>query len=166
MAYHDNTRTDQYGGSFKNRIRLLLEVLDAVKTVWPEDLPLLVRLSATDWAEGGWNPEETVALCSILKTVGVDMIDCSSGGNIHGVNIPLKPGYQVPFAEAVRKTGILTATVGLITEISQIEEILSDGKADMVLLGRELLRNPYFPLKATQQSKNPLQWPVQYLRGK
>lgn len=161
-----NTRTDRYGGSFKNRIRLLLEVVEAVKTVWPADLPLLVRLSATDWVEGGWNVEETVALSSLLKTAGVDMIDCSSGGNILGASIPLTPGYQVGFSEAIRKTGILTAAVGLITNTEQIEEILSEEKADMVLLGRELLRNPYFPIKATYQSPSALEWPVQYRRGK
>ena len=157
-----NTRTDEYGGSFENRIRLLQEIIVAVQTVWPDDLPLLVRLSATDWAEGGWNPEETVKLCGILKEMGVDMIDCSSGGNIATAKIPLEAGYQIQFSEAIRKTGIKTATVGLITTTDQIEEILENDRADMILLGRELLRNPYFPLKAIAD----INWPTQYLRAK
>lgn len=157
-----NNRTDEYGGSFENRIRLLKEIVDAVQLVWPADLPLLVRLSATDWADGGWNEEETVKLCAILKAMGVDMIDCSSGGNIISAKIPVAPGYQIQFSEAIRKTGIKTATVGLITTTEQIEEILINEKADMVLLGRELLRNPYFPLKAIAD----INWPIPYLRGK
>jgi len=157
-----NTRTDEYGGSFENRIRLLQEIVAAVQTIWPADLPLLVRLSATDWAEGGWNLEETVKLCAILKEMGVDLIDCSSGGNIATAKIPVGPGYQIPFSEAIRKTGIKTATVGLITTADQISEILENDKADMVLLGRELLRNPYFPLKAI----DAINWPTQYLRAK
>jgi 2,4-dienoyl-CoA reductase-like NADH-dependent reductase (Old Yellow Enzyme family) len=157
-----NTRTDEYGGSFENRIRLLKEIVVAVQTVWPSDLPLLVRLSATDWAEGGWNPEETVNLCAILKEMGVDLIDCSSGGNIATAKIPVGPGYQIPFSEAIRQTGIKTATVGLITTADQISEILENDKADLVLLGRELLRNPYFPLKAIAG----INWPTQYLRAK
>jgi len=157
-----NHRTDEYGGSFDNRIRLITEIVEAVQTVWPADLPLLVRLSATDWAEGGWNPEETVELCKILKEMGVDLIDCSSGGNIATARMQIAPGYQVQFSEAIRKIGIKTATVGLITTAEQIIEILANEKADMVLLGRELLRNPYFPLKAV----NDINWPVQYIRGK
>jgi len=157
-----NNRTDEYGGSFENRIRLLKEIVTAVQTVWPSDLPLLVRLSATDWAEGGWNIEETVKLCSILKDMGVDLIDCSSGGNISTAKIPLAPGYQIPFSETIRKTGIMTATVGLITTSEHISDILKNDQADMVLLGRELLRNPYFPLKAIDDIK----WPTPYLRGK
>jgi len=157
-----NTRTDEYGGSFENRIRLLQEIVAAVQAVWPDDLPLLVRLSATDWAEGGWNLDETVKLCSILKEMGVDMIDCSSGGNIATAKIPVEAGYQIQFSEAIRKTGIKTATVGLITTTEQIEEILENDRADMILLGRELLRNPYFPLKAIAG----INWPTQYLRAK
>jgi 2,4-dienoyl-CoA reductase-like NADH-dependent reductase (Old Yellow Enzyme family) len=156
-----NLRSDEYGGSFENRIRMLLEIISAVKTVWPDDLPLFVRLSATDWAEGGWNLEETVKLAGILKTQGVDLIDCSSGGNIIDARIPVAPGYQVQFAEAVRETGILTSAVGMINSVEQVETILKEEKADMVFLARELLRNPYFALKTKEAI-----WPVQYLRGK
>jgi 2,4-dienoyl-CoA reductase-like NADH-dependent reductase (Old Yellow Enzyme family) len=156
-----NQRTDEYGGSFENRIRLISEIVAAVKTVWPDDLPLFVRLSATDWAENGWNLEETVKLAVILQNAGVDLIDCSSGGNIIDQKIQLGSGYQVHFAEAVRKIGILTSAVGLITSEEQINSILQDEKADMVLLARELLRNPYFVLK-TEGSE----WPEQYLRAK
>jgi 2,4-dienoyl-CoA reductase-like NADH-dependent reductase (Old Yellow Enzyme family) len=157
-----NKRIDEYGGSFENRIRLLLEVIEAVQSVWPQELPLFVRLSATDWTEGGWNLEETVKLCGILKENGVDLIDCSSGGNIYNAKIPVAPGYQVPFAEAIRKTGILTSAVGLITSKEQILDILENERADFVLLGRELLRNPYFTLK----SVDDVSWPIQYLRAK
>ena len=156
-----NQRTDEYGGSFENRIRVIKEIISAVKTVWPDDLPIFVRLSATDWAEGGWNVEETVRLAAILKKAGVDLIDCSSGGNIAEQKIQPGPGYQVQFSETVRKTGILTSTVGLITSSEQAAEILNDGKADLILFGRELLRNPYFALK----TENTV-WPEQYLRGK
>ena len=156
-----NHRNDEYGGCFENRIRLISEIVAAVKTVWPDDLPLFVRLSATDWADGGWNLDETVKLSNILKKAGVDLIDCSSGGNIVDQKIQISPGYQVQFSEAVRKTGILTSTVGLITSPDHIEQILKDGKADIVLLGRELLRNPYFLLKTTGT-----EWPNQYLRAK
>lgn len=157
-----NLRTDAYGGSFENRIRLIIEVTEAVQSVWPADLPLFVRLSATDWVPGGWTPEETVRLSSILHQKGVDLIDCSSGGNIVTAKIPVAPGYQVPFAETVKKTGILTSAVGLITSPEQISSILEEGKADLVFLGRELLRNPYFALLADESSV----WPVQYLRAK
>jgi 2,4-dienoyl-CoA reductase-like NADH-dependent reductase (Old Yellow Enzyme family) len=161
-----NLRTDEYGVSFENRARLLLEIVQAVNTVWPEDLPLLVRLSATDWVDGGWSPEETVQLCGILKNLGVDMIDCSSGGNIANAKIPVAPGFQIQFSEVIRSTGIKTATVGLITTKEQIDEIFEKDQADMVLLGRELLRNPYFPILATTNSSTELKWPVQYLRAK
>jgi len=157
-----NKRTDEYGGSFENRTRLIREVVEAVQTVWPADLPLFVRLSATDWAQGGWSTDETVRLCETLHKMGVDMIDCSSGGNIATAKVPVGPGYQVPFAEAIRATGILTAAVGLITKPEQIDSILQDGKADMVFMGRELLRNPYFLFKADEEAA----WPIQYLRAK
>lgn len=156
-----NKRTDEYCGSFENRIRFLLEIITSVKTVWPVDLPLFVRLSATDWAEGGWNLEETVKLAGILHQKGVDLIDCSSGGNIIDQKIQIGPGYQVPFSDAVRKTDILTAAVGMITTTEQTQLILAEEKADMVFLARELLRNPYFTLK-TEEAR----WPVQYLRAK
>jgi 2,4-dienoyl-CoA reductase-like NADH-dependent reductase (Old Yellow Enzyme family) len=157
-----NKRTDAYGGSFENRIRLILQVTEAVQSVWPADLPLFVRLSATDWTPGGWTPEETVQLCEILRQKGVDLIDCSSGGNVVSAQIPVGPGYQVPFAEAVRSTGVLTSAVGMITTPEQMRSILEEEKADLVLLGRELLRNPYFALFADESAT----WPLQYLRGK
>lgn len=160
-----NRRTDEYGGSFQNRIRLLVEVVDSVRSVWPEGNPLFVRISSTDWTEGGWTPEESVMLAEILKDHGVDLIDCSSGGNVHDARIPLAPGYQVLFSEAVRKTGILTGAVGLITSAGQAEAILNEGKADLILLGRELLRNPYFPLQAATELGEDFTWPVQYLRA-
>ncbi len=161
-----NHRTDGYGGSFENRIRLLLEVTDAVMEVWPGNLPLFIRLSATDWYEGGWSVDDTVRLSALLKDKGVDLIDCSSGGNILAQKIQLGPGYQVPFAEAVRKTGILTGAVGLITTAQQAEEILLKKQADLVLFARELLRNPYFALQTARELNDDIDWPVQYLRAK
>ncbi|MFC5407792.1 NADH:flavin oxidoreductase/NADH oxidase [Larkinella bovis] len=162
-----NQRTDQYGGSFENRIRFLLELLERVQTVWPPELPLFVRISATDWTEGGWTPDDAVALARVLKAKGVDLIDCSSGGNVAGAKIPIGPGYQVPFAERVKKeSGILTGAVGLITTAEQANGIIASGQADLVLLARELLRDPYFPLHAAQQLEAETAWPSQYLRAK
>lgn len=161
-----NNRTDEYGGSFDNRIRLLKEVVNAVKSVWPEENPLFVRISSTDWTEGGWTIEESVKLAHILKDLGVDLIDCSSGGNVHNAKITAGPGFQVPFSEAVRKSGILTGTVGFITSAAQAESILQDEKADLILLGRELLRNPYFPLNAAKELGADIKWPDQLLRAK
>jgi 2,4-dienoyl-CoA reductase-like NADH-dependent reductase (Old Yellow Enzyme family) len=162
-----NQRQDEYGGSFENRIRLLLEVIKAVKEVWPESYPLFIRISATDWVEDGWQIEDSVNLSKILKTKGVDLIDCSSGGVISGVKIPLVPGYQVHLAEEVRKKAdILTAAVGLITEAEQAEQILQDSKADLILFARESLRNPYLPLSFAQQLGAEIQWPLQYERAK
>lgn len=161
-----NHRTDEYGGNFENRIRFLLEIVTAIQSVWPTDLPLFVRLSATDWAEDGWNLEETVKLCGILRKMGVDLIDCSSGGNIYNAKINLKPGYQITFSDAIRKTGILTAAVGLITTAEQITDVLENEQADIVLLGRELLRNPYFPILSTVKTDHEIGWPTQYLRAK
>ena len=161
-----NNRTDEYGGSFENRIRLLQQVITAVKQEWPEENPLFVRISATDWMEGGWTQEDSINLARIIKEMGVDLIDCSSGGNIHNARIPVGPGYQVPFSEAVRQTGILTGTVGFITTAGQAESILQEDKADLVFLGRELLRNPYFPLLAEQEPGDDVTWPVQYLRAR
>jgi len=161
-----NQRTDEYGGSFENRIRLLLEITAAVQTVWPEEYPLFVRLSASDWTEGGWDLNDTIELSKILHEKGVDLIDCSSGGNIISAKIPLAPGYQVHFSEEIRKTGILTSSVGLITSTEQISEILEDEKADMIFLGRELLRNPYFPLQSALTSGDEVAWPKQYTRAK
>jgi 2,4-dienoyl-CoA reductase-like NADH-dependent reductase (Old Yellow Enzyme family) len=161
-----NKRNDEYGGSFENRTRFLLEVVSAVRTVWPVEKPLFVRLSATDWTEGGWTPEETIRIAPLLKLCGVDLIDCSSGGIVGSAKIPAGPGYQVPFAGSVRKTGIMTSAVGFITGQEQAEEILMEEKADLVLLGRELLRNPYFALNAAKETGEDIKWPDQYLRGK
>lgn len=161
-----NNRTDEYGGSFENRTRLLIQVTEAVRKEWPADNPLFVRISATDWSEGGWTLEESIKLAGILKDMGVDLIDCSSGGNIHDAKIPVAPCYQVPFSEAIRKTGILTGAVGFITTTDQAESILQEGKADLVLLAKELLRNPYFALNAARDLGEDVEWPVQYLRAK
>ncbi|HYV96822.1 MAG TPA: NADH:flavin oxidoreductase/NADH oxidase [Gemmatimonadaceae bacterium] len=161
-----NLRTDEYGGSFENRTRIAREVIAAVRRVWPEHLPLFVRISATDWADNGWDIEQSVELARTLKSLGVDLIDCSTGGNVHGVRIPTEPGYQVPFAERVRRDAdIATGAVGLITEPRHADEIVREGKADVVLLAREMLRDPYFPLRAARELGVPMPWPVQYLRG-
>ena len=161
-----NKRSDEYGGSFENRIRLLVQVVEAVKSIWPEENPLFVRISSTDWTEGGWTIEESVKLALRLKEMGVDLIDCSSGGNVFDAKIPFGPGYQVGFSEAIRKSGILTGAVGMITTPVQAENILKDGKADLIILGRELLRNPYFPLQASRELGTEIKWPVQYIRAK
>ncbi len=162
-----NKRTDNYGRSFENRIRLLLEVTSAVRAVWPESLPLFVRISASDWIEGGWTIEDSVKLSLRLKELGVDLVDASSGGNVMA-RIPLEPGYQVPFAEAIRAgAGIATAAVGMITEARQADAIVRSGQADMVLLARELLRDPYWPLHASLELGVDIDyWPAQYLRAK
>lgn len=161
-----NHRTDEYGGSFENRIRLLLEVVASVKESWPAENPLFVRISSTDWTEVGWTADDSINLAKKLKEAGVDLIDCSSGGNILA-KIPLKPGYQVEFAERIRKaSGVMTGAVGLITEAEQADEIIKGGQADMVLLARELLRDPYFPLRAAHQLGQEIKWPVQYERAK
>ena len=162
-----NQRTDEYGGCFDNRVRLLLEVVAAVRAAWPAELPLLVRLSATDWTEGGWSADESVQLAALLKTRGVDLIDCSTGGNVPQAPIPVGPGYQVPFAARIRQeAGIMTGAVGLITTPAEAEAILANGQADLVLLARAFLREPYFPLIAAQQLGIDVPWPAQYKRGK
>ena len=162
-----NHRTDAYGGSFENRIRLLLDVVAATRQVWPETLPLIVRLSVTDWTEGGWNTDESVQLAAMLKVRGVDLIDCSTGGNVPQAPIPVGPGYQVQFAERIRQeTGILTGAVGLITTPAEAEAILTNGQADLVLLAREFLREPYFPLFAAHDLGVEIPWPTQYERAK
>ena len=162
-----NQRTDAYGGSFENRVRLLLEVVAATREVWPEHLPLIVRISATDWTEGGWNADESVQLAALLKTRGVDLIDCSTGGNVPKAAIPVGPGYQVPFAERVRhEADILTGAVGLITTPAEAEAIIANGQADLVLLAREFLREPYFPLVAAQELGVEVPWPAQYERAR
>lgn len=163
-----NNRTDQYGGSFVNRIRFLLEVTEEIRTVWPVEYPLFVRISASDWTAGGWTIDDSVKLAGILERKGVDLIDCSSGGNIEGTRIPVGPGYQVAFSERIRKeAGIKTGTVGMITEAFQAETILSTGQADLILMGREMLRDPYFPLRAAQElGFTDMKWPLQYQRAK
>jgi 2,4-dienoyl-CoA reductase-like NADH-dependent reductase (Old Yellow Enzyme family) len=161
-----NRRSDQYGGSFENRIRLVVEVVDAVRAVWPAELPLLVRISATDWAEGGWDIEQSVALAKVLKEHKVDLIDVSSGGLTPQQVIPLGPGYQTPFAERIRREAkISTGAVGMITDAVQAEHILRTGQADVVLLARELLREPYWPLQAAKELGDSTSWPAQYLRA-
>lgn len=161
-----NTRTDEYGGSFDRRIRFCLEVVDAVRAVWPERLPVFVRISATDWVEGGWDIEQSIELARRLKSRGVDLIDCSSGGNVAAAKIAVGPGYQVPFAERVRReAGIATGAVGLITQPAQANAIVEQGQADCVLLARELLRDPYWPLRAARELEAPIDWPAQYLRA-
>ena len=161
-----NTRTDRYGGSFENSIRLCLEVVDAVRAVWPERLPVFVRLSCTDWMAGGWDIDQTVELCRVLRTRGVDLIDCSTGGASLNAQVPIGPGFQVPFAERIRReANIPTGAVGLITEPAQADAIVRSGEADCVLLARELLRDPYWPLRAARELGHPLPWPRQYLRA-
>jgi 2,4-dienoyl-CoA reductase-like NADH-dependent reductase (Old Yellow Enzyme family) len=164
-----NTRQDGYGGTFENRCRFLLETTEAVRQVWPESLPLLVRLSATDWADGGWTVEDSVRLARLLEDRGVDLVDCSSGGVVPGVSIPVGPGYQVHLAERVRAgAGLPTGAVGLITEPEQAEAILQAGQADLVFLARELLRDPHWPLRAARAlGADPAGlWPRQYERAK
>jgi 2,4-dienoyl-CoA reductase-like NADH-dependent reductase (Old Yellow Enzyme family) len=162
-----NRRTDEYGGSFENRIRILLEVVESVQRVWPQNLPLLVRISATDWVENGWNAEETIKLSAILKKLGVDLIDCSTGGLVPHVKIPVSPGYQVAFAERIKnETGILTGAVGLITDARQAEAILDNNRADLVLIARASLRDPQFALHAAHVLEEDVAWPVQYVRAK
>jgi len=161
-----NHREDAYGGSFANRTRLVREVVGALRSILPEELPLLVRLSATDWVEGGWNLDESVALAQELKALGVDLVDCSSGGLAPQQNIVLGPGYQVPFAARIRaEAGLATGAVGLITEAAQAEQILAEGSADLVLLARELLRNPRWPLQAAQALGAEVPWPASYARA-
>jgi 2,4-dienoyl-CoA reductase-like NADH-dependent reductase (Old Yellow Enzyme family) len=162
-----NQRTDQYGGSFANRIRIVSEVVTAVRRVWPEQYPLWVRISATDWVEDGWTVEESVELARTLKPLGVDLIDCSSGGNVARAKIPVGPGYQVAFAEKIRReAGILTGAVGMITDPAQADQIIRSGQADVVVLARQFLRDPYWPLLAAHALGHDIQWPVQYDRAK
>jgi len=162
-----NFRTDQYGGSLENRMRFPLQVAEAVRRQWPAELPLFVRISATDWVENGWGLPESVIFCKRLKQIGVDLIDCSSGGLSPLQKIPVTPGYQVPFAEEIRKeVGISTGAVGLITEAAQAEEILQKNQADAIFLGRELLRNPYWTLSAAKSLGAEISWPPQYDRAK
>ena len=161
-----NQRTDEYGGSFENRVRLVVRVAQAIRKVWPERLPLFCRISATDWKEGGWDLPQSIELAKLLETVGVDLIDTSSGGLLPNVKIPIGPGYQVPFAAAIRKNGgIATGVVGMITEPAQAETILTSGQADLVFVARELLRDPYWPIRAAKQFGAAIHVPVQYERA-
>ena len=160
-----NTRTDRYGGSFDNRVRLTLEVVDAVRGVWPERMPVWLRISATDWAPGGWDIEQSVELATRVRERGIDLIDCSSGGLVLSQKIAIGPGYQVPFAERIkREAGIATGAVGLITTAKQADEIIRTEQADCVILAREMLRDPYVPLHAAQELGVKLPWPPQYMR--
>jgi 2,4-dienoyl-CoA reductase-like NADH-dependent reductase (Old Yellow Enzyme family) len=161
-----NHRQDEYGGTFDNRTRLLREVVDAIRGRWPEKLPLFVRISSTDWQEGGWDVDQSVELARQLKSLGVDLIDCSSGGNVATARIPFSPGYQTPFAARIRcAAGIATGAVGLITSAAQADHIIGTGQADLVILARELLRDPYFPLRAARELGRKMFWPNQYLRA-
>jgi 2,4-dienoyl-CoA reductase-like NADH-dependent reductase (Old Yellow Enzyme family) len=162
-----NTRTDRYGGSFENRARFLLEVIDAVRTEWPEDKPLFVRLSCVDWIDGGWGIEDTIKLVQLLKNGGkVDLIDCSSGGLSPAQKVVICPGYQVPFAAAVRsRTGIATGAVGLIHSADQAEQIIATGQADLVIMARAFLNDPYWPMHAAKALRAKFPWPHQYERG-
>lgn len=162
-----NHRTDDYGGSFDNRVRFLLEVIDAIQLVWPATLPLFVRISASDWMEGGWTIDDSVQLAGILKTKNIDLVDASSGGISAAAKIPAGPNYQVPFAEAIKKqTGILSGAVGIITTAEQAEEILQQQQADLIIIAREFLRDPYFPFHAAKALGEDIAWPDQYLRAK
>jgi 2,4-dienoyl-CoA reductase-like NADH-dependent reductase (Old Yellow Enzyme family) len=160
-----NQRTDAYGGSFENRTRILREIVAAVRGSWPERAPLFVRISATDWIEGGWDIEQSVELARQVKQLGADLIDCSSGGNVHA-KVPVGPGYQTPFAEQIRReANILTGAVGMITSPVQAEHVLVNGQADAVIIAREFLRDPYWPVRAARELGQPISWPVQYLRA-
>ncbi|MEV7069534.1 NADH:flavin oxidoreductase/NADH oxidase [Streptomyces sp. NPDC091972] len=167
LSPHSNHRTDEYGGSYENRTRFALEVVDAVREVWPDDKPLFFRISATDWLEeGGWTPDDTVRFAHDLRAHGIDLLDVSTGGNAAGVRIPVGPGYQVPFAARVKaETSLPVAAVGLITEVEQAEKILSNGEADAVLLGRELLRNPSWARLAARELGGDVHVPDQYHRS-
>lgn len=162
-----NKRTDEYGGSFENRIRFLLEIIDQIREVWPIENPLFVRISATEWLEGAWSLEDSIKLSAILKTKSIDLIDCSTGGNVASAVIPVKPLFQVEFAESIKNaTGILTGAVGLITTAEEANSIITENKADVVLIGREFLRDPYFPLRAATTLGIDVIWPLQYERAK
>jgi len=162
-----NRRNDDFGGSLENRMRIPLQVTEAVRAAWPERLPLFVRISASDWVAGGWDLEQSVALAAELKARGVDLVDCSSGGLVPNATIPVGPGYQVPFAAAVRaRAGIATGAVGLITGAAQAEQIVATGQADVVFMARELLRDPYWPLHAARELGAEAPWPPQYERAR
>src|SRR6266550_4232649 len=161
-----NKRSDDYGGSFENRTRLCREIVAAVRSEWPKELPLFLRISTTDWVDGGWDIGESVKLAGQLKQMGVDLIDCSSGGNVPHAKIPVGPGYQTAFAEQIRReANIMTGAVGMITSPTQAEHILVTGQADAIVIAREFLRDPYWPLRAARELGQQISWPVQYLRA-
>ena len=161
-----NGRTDAYGGSFENRTRLVCEIAEEIRRSWPERLPLFIRFSCTDWVEGGWDIEQSISLARLLKPLGVDLIDCSSGGAVPHAVIPAEPGYQVPFADRIRREAdVMTAAVGLITEPRQAETIIDEGKADLVLLARESLRDSYWPRRAALEVGAEIEVPKQYARA-
>jgi 2,4-dienoyl-CoA reductase-like NADH-dependent reductase (Old Yellow Enzyme family) len=161
-----NRRDDAYGGSFENRTRFIREIVAAVRSSWPKGAPLFVRISATDWVEGGWDIRQSVELARGLKELGVDLVDCSSGGTVPHADIPVGPGYQTWFAEQIRReAGIMTGAVGMITSPVQAEHIIATGQADAVIIAREFLRDPYWPLRAARELDQPISWPVQYLRA-
>src|SRR5712672_4459174 len=161
-----NKREDGHGGSFENRTRILREIVAAVRGSWPEGAPLFVRISATDWVDGGWDIQQSVELARQLKELGADLIDCSSGGNVPHAKIPVGPGYQTAFAEQIRReANILTGAVGMITSPIQAQHILTTGQADAVIIAREFLRDPYWPLRAAHELGQPISWPIQYLRA-
>jgi 2,4-dienoyl-CoA reductase-like NADH-dependent reductase (Old Yellow Enzyme family) len=161
-----NRRGDAYGGTFENRTRIAREVVESIRRHWPEKYPLFIRISATDWVEGGWDVEQSIELARSLRPLGVDLIDCSSGGNVAGAKVPLAPGYQTPFAAQIRQaTGMPTGAVGLITSAVQAEQILRSGQADVVLLARQMLRDPYWPMHAAIELGRGESWPVQYMRA-
>jgi len=167
MCLSSNQRNDEYGGSFENRIRIVLEVIDAIREVWSQDLPLFIRISCTEWIEGGWTIEDSIRFVQAINDKDVDLVDCSSGGNSHAQRIPGAPLYQVPFAEVIKnQTGMKTAAVGLITTALQAEGILRAQHADLIVLARQLLRDPYFPLHAAKELGVEIPWPDQYLRAK
>ena len=162
-----NRRDDEYGGSLENRCRLPLRVARAIRELWPAQWPVFVRISATDWVEGGWDLAQSIQFAKWLKEIGIDLIDCSTGGMTPDAKIPARPGYQVPFASGVRKqAGIASGAVGIITEAEQAEKILADGDADLIFLARELLRDPYWPLHAAKYLGVDIPWPDQYARAK
>ncbi|HEV2232226.1 MAG TPA: NADH:flavin oxidoreductase/NADH oxidase [Terriglobia bacterium] len=166
LSPFSNQRSDEYGGSFENRTRLLREVVGAVREVWPKTNPLFLRISATDWKDGGWDLDQSIELAAQVAPLGVDLIDCSSGGILPDIQIPVKAGYQVPFARDIRKkTGVMTAAVGLIDSHAQADAIIREGEADLVLMAREFLRQPYWPLRAASKMNFSAPWPVQYLRA-
>jgi len=161
-----NFREDEYGGSLENRVRLAVRVAEAVREAWPAKLPVFVRISATDWKEGGWDLAQSIELCRKLKAVGVDLVDVSSGGAVADARIPVAPGYQLKFAEAIRReSGIATGSVGMITDAIQAESVVVSEQADMVFLAREMLRDPYWPRRAAQELGTKIKAPVQYERA-